>query len=271
MLSRRGQPSAADRPTGWPLSGLHERQAGMAGRARGPCRICTRNTRSGNHSNLTGAAAAAAGDRPIHWPGGQEIDRFQTSAPVPDARFRRGAGGAAAARGRLPPRPGAAARPPSRPRRRWCPPSAPSRAPSTATPAATRSPRLFTHLTQARLVRIDRRTQELEPWLAESWTASPDGLTYTLTLRRGVDLLGRHAVHVRRRPLLLPGGLRREDGQLPRATRCGSAASRWRSRRPTRPRWSSRSRRRSAPASGCSTTCRSCRGTSSKRRWPRAR
>jgi len=45
---------------------------------------------------------------------------------------------------------------------------------------------VFTHLTQARLVRIDRQTQELQPWLAESWTASADGLTYTLTLRPGV-------------------------------------------------------------------------------------
>ena len=45
---------------------------------------------------------------------------------------------------------------------------------------------IVTHLTQAKLVRINRQTQELEPWLAESWTASPDGLTYTLKLRRGV-------------------------------------------------------------------------------------
>ena len=42
-------------------------------------------------------------------------------------------------------------------------------------------------LTQARLVRIDRRTQELEPWLAESWTTSADGLVYTLKLRQGVS------------------------------------------------------------------------------------
>jgi len=42
------------------------------------------------------------------------------------------------------------------------------------------------HLTQGKLVRIDRRTQELEPWLAESWSAGADGLTYTLNLRRGV-------------------------------------------------------------------------------------
>ena len=45
---------------------------------------------------------------------------------------------------------------------------------------------IFTHLTQAGLVRIDRRTQALEPWLAESWTSSADGLTYTLKLRPGV-------------------------------------------------------------------------------------
>jgi peptide/nickel transport system substrate-binding protein len=41
-------------------------------------------------------------------------------------------------------------------------------------------------LTQGRLVRIDRVTQELEPWLAERWEVSPDHLTFTLTLRDGV-------------------------------------------------------------------------------------
>jgi len=45
---------------------------------------------------------------------------------------------------------------------------------------------LFAFLTQAKLVRIDRRTQEIEPRLAESWTASADGLAYTLKLRTGV-------------------------------------------------------------------------------------
>lgn len=44
----------------------------------------------------------------------------------------------------------------------------------------------LTHLLHARLVRVDRRTQELEPWLAKSWTRSDDGLTYTLALRDGV-------------------------------------------------------------------------------------
>lgn len=44
----------------------------------------------------------------------------------------------------------------------------------------------LTHLLHAKLVRIDRRTQALEPWLAESWTTAPDGRTFTLKLRQGV-------------------------------------------------------------------------------------
>src|SRR4051794_10165042 len=42
---------------------------------------------------------------------------------------------------------------------------------------------LVTLLTQAPLVRVNRATDELEPWLAERWTASSDGRTYTLKLR----------------------------------------------------------------------------------------
>lgn len=44
----------------------------------------------------------------------------------------------------------------------------------------------ITFLTQAKLVRVNRLTQEVEPWLAESWTTSADGLVTTLRLRRGV-------------------------------------------------------------------------------------
>ncbi len=43
-----------------------------------------------------------------------------------------------------------------------------------------------TALTQASLVRINRRTEELEPWLAERWSSAPDGRTFTLTLRPGI-------------------------------------------------------------------------------------
>lgn len=45
---------------------------------------------------------------------------------------------------------------------------------------------LFSMLTQGKLVRINRTTQEVEPWLAESWTTSDDGRTFTLTLREGL-------------------------------------------------------------------------------------
>src|SRR5690348_2982857 len=38
-------------------------------------------------------------------------------------------------------------------------------------------------LTQATLVRVNRATGALEPRLARDWTASADGLTYTMHLR----------------------------------------------------------------------------------------
>lgn len=41
-------------------------------------------------------------------------------------------------------------------------------------------------LMDARLLRINRATDTLEPWLAERWTESPDHRTYTLTLREGI-------------------------------------------------------------------------------------
>ena len=41
-------------------------------------------------------------------------------------------------------------------------------------------------LMQGRLVRINRSTFELEPWLAEGWESSADGRTHTLRLRQGV-------------------------------------------------------------------------------------
>jgi peptide/nickel transport system substrate-binding protein len=48
------------------------------------------------------------------------------------------------------------------------------------------STNLVSNLTQAKLVRINQSTQAVEPWLAESWTASDDGLRFTMHLRRGV-------------------------------------------------------------------------------------
>ena len=45
---------------------------------------------------------------------------------------------------------------------------------------------LLAILTQGRLVRVNRETLEVEPWLAERWESSDDGRTHTLHLRRGV-------------------------------------------------------------------------------------
>jgi peptide/nickel transport system substrate-binding protein len=45
---------------------------------------------------------------------------------------------------------------------------------------------LYATLTQGPLVRVNRATEQVEPWLAESWTLDPDGRTYTLTLREGL-------------------------------------------------------------------------------------
>ena len=42
---------------------------------------------------------------------------------------------------------------------------------------------VVTFLTQARLIRVNRATDELEPWLAEGWTVSADNMTYTITIR----------------------------------------------------------------------------------------
>lgn len=42
---------------------------------------------------------------------------------------------------------------------------------------------LVTLLTQAKLVRINGATQDLEPWLAQEWSRSDDGLRYTVRLR----------------------------------------------------------------------------------------
>lgn len=45
---------------------------------------------------------------------------------------------------------------------------------------------VYSDLTLGKLVRVNRETRELEPWLAERWEADPDGRTFTLTLREGL-------------------------------------------------------------------------------------
>jgi peptide/nickel transport system substrate-binding protein len=51
---------------------------------------------------------------------------------------------------------------------------------------ADESSSIVTWLLQARLVRINRATFELEPWLAERWDSAADGRRYTLHLRPGL-------------------------------------------------------------------------------------
>ena len=50
--------------------------------------------------------------------------------------------------------------------------------------AADQPSDMFGMLTQAPLVRLNRKTFELEPWLAEKWESSADGLTHTVHLRK---------------------------------------------------------------------------------------
>jgi peptide/nickel transport system substrate-binding protein len=54
------------------------------------------------------------------------------------------------------------------------------------------STELVTLLTQARLVRINKVTQEVEPWLAEKWSSDPAGRQFTLALRQGVAFSDGH-------------------------------------------------------------------------------
>ena len=58
--------------------------------------------------------------------------------------------------------------------------------------ARNRTDDLVALLIHAKLVRTNRSTQEIEPWLAESWTRSDDGLRYTLKLRPHVTFSDGH-------------------------------------------------------------------------------
>jgi len=51
---------------------------------------------------------------------------------------------------------------------------------------------LVTRLAHAPLVRLNRTTDQPEPWLAEKWTVSPDGRVITLTLRDGLTFSDGH-------------------------------------------------------------------------------
>jgi peptide/nickel transport system substrate-binding protein len=53
---------------------------------------------------------------------------------------------------------------------------------------------LLASLMQAKLIRINRVTDEIEPWLAESWTRSDDGLRHVVKLRPGLRFSDGHAL-----------------------------------------------------------------------------
>jgi peptide/nickel transport system substrate-binding protein len=52
---------------------------------------------------------------------------------------------------------------------------------------------LITRLTHAKLVRLNQATDSVEPWLADSWTRTADGLSYTMKLRPDVTFSDGHA------------------------------------------------------------------------------
>src|SRR5688500_6861675 len=45
---------------------------------------------------------------------------------------------------------------------------------------------MVSRLLQGRLIRINRSTFEVEPWLAERWDSTADGLRHTFHLRRNM-------------------------------------------------------------------------------------
>ena len=67
--------------------------------------------------------------------------------------------------------------------------------------------------TIADLIHINRETQQLEPALARSWTVSPDGRRFTLTLRRGVRFSDGDCVR-RRRCAVLVSGVPGREGRV---------------------------------------------------------
>ena len=136
-------------------------------------------------------------DRPIFWPLGQFLTGQSRAIGRSSSRSRDVAISCRPAPVVEPAAPAIRERSASadRPRRRRSSSRSATRAahPSTASCSATRRPTLVTLLTQAKLVRINRATQEVEPWLAESWTRSADGLTLHAQAAAGRHLLRRPA------------------------------------------------------------------------------
>ena len=213
-------------------------------------------------------------DRPVSWPVGQLLTRQSR-----DWRFVAllavcavaGGCAACASNGRVRParRPRGDARPSARGGELLVSVRTEPRTLQPLTRARHRRPISSPSLTQAKLVRINHATQEVEPWLAESWTRSDDGRRVHAEAAAGRHVLRRPPVHGRRCAVLVRGGVRRESRQRLadslQARRQEAAGRAPRRRRPSSSRFRCRSRR----ACAFSTTCRSCRSTSSRRRCKR--
>ena len=63
-----------------------------------------------------------------------------------------------------------------------------------ASDGASTATMVVTLLTQSTLVRVNRVTDELEPWLAEGWKTASDGVTHTMTLRPDLKFSDGHPV-----------------------------------------------------------------------------
>ena len=126
-------------------------------------------------------------------------------------------------------------------------------------------------LTHSSLVRVDRATDELQPGSGRELDAIRRRSELHAETAQRRAILGRGAIHVRRRPLHRPGRLRREDEQLIRVRRSSLPASRSRSKLPTRSRSWYVCRHRSSLDYDSSPASRSCRNTSWKPRSTRGR
>ena len=61
--------------------------------------------------------------------------------------------------------------------------------------AADESATGLAYLTEGVLIRVNRKTQQLEPDLATSWKVENHGARIVFTLRQGVTFPGWHSVH----------------------------------------------------------------------------
>jgi peptide/nickel transport system substrate-binding protein len=146
-----------------------------------------RRTRTGvrGFCKATWKVCASAGDRPIIWPGWSKVNVKPSRLLGILVTGILLALAASLCRSSMP---GTGSIEPSRPVRGGQLVAAIRSEPRTLNrlAASDQATELLTMLTQGRLVRLNRATRALEPWLAERWESSPDGRVHTLHLRKDV-------------------------------------------------------------------------------------